>query len=115
MVIRGVSEGWSSAETGSSSPSLTRFEVAHFSREAVTAHSRGRKPTDRGPNKHVSREAAAADTIAVAASRLRQFFLCFLRADARSYVLSSLRDSKVCNFKTYAPGYLSERPANRGT
>jgi hypothetical protein len=95
MVIRGVSEGWSSAETGSSSPSLTRFEVAHFSREAVTAHSRGRKPTDRGPNKHVSREAAAADTIAVTASRLSPLSSLFLRADTRSYVLPSLRDSQL--------------------
>jgi hypothetical protein len=26
----------------------------------------------------------------------------FLRADARSYVLPSLRDSRLCNFKTDA-------------
>jgi len=47
----------------------------------------------------VSREAAAAAMIAVAASRLRFLYHFILRAYARSYVLPSLRDSKLCNFK----------------
>ena len=84
--------------------SLTRgvsFGVAEFSREAATAHSRGRQPTDQNQIKRVSREAAAADVIAVAASRL-WLLSFFLRAYARSYVLPSLRDSKLCNFKTSA-------------
>ena len=50
--------------------SLAFFEVSQFSREAVTAHSRGRQPTEQDENEHVSREAAAAEMIAVAASRL---------------------------------------------
>jgi len=65
----------------------------------VTARSRGRQPTEQDENKNVSREAAAADAIAVAASRLGISDMPFLRADARSYVLPSLRDSRVCNFK----------------
>ena len=46
------------------------FGIADFSREAATAHSRGRQPTERNLNEHVSREAATADVTAVAASRL---------------------------------------------
>jgi len=79
---------------------LTRgvsFGVAEFSREAATAHSRGRQPTDQNQIKRVSRE-AAADVIAVAASRL-WLLSFFLRAYARSYMLPSLRDSKLRNFK----------------
>ena len=51
-----------------------------------------------------SREAAAADVFAVAASRLWANSAVFLRADARSYVLPSLRDLKLCNFKTCDSG-----------
>jgi len=51
------------------------------------------------PNKNLSREAATADAIAVATSRLNilssLLLLLLLRADARSYVLPSLRD---CDF-----------------
>jgi len=47
-----------------------------FSREAATAHSRGRQPTVTDKNKHQSREAAAADAVAVAASRLGRFSPC---------------------------------------
>jgi len=50
-------------------------------------------------NRHQSREAAAAVVFAVAASRLWANSAVFLRADARSYVLPSLRDSKQRNFK----------------
>jgi len=46
----------------------------------------------------LSREAAAAVAIAVAASRLDALSILSLRADARSYVLPSLRDSQLCNF-----------------
>jgi hypothetical protein len=97
MVTRSVSEGPWSQPLPEIRPSLTRYEVAHFSREAATAHSRGRQPTEQDENKHVSREAAtahsrgrqpteqdenkhvsreaaAAEMIAVAASRLE--FLC---------------------------------------
>ena len=50
-------------------------------------------------NTNLSREAAPADAIAVAASRLNVLSSFVLRADARSYVLPSLRDSQLCNFK----------------
>jgi hypothetical protein len=58
------------------------------SREAATAHSRGRKPTDRIRNEHVSREAAAADANAVAAPRLAVVcrFLCGLTPAASAPV-----------------------------
>jgi hypothetical protein len=88
---------------------LVRSELAHFSREAATAHSRGRQPTVTDQNRHPSREAAAADAFAVAASRLRANYAVFLRADARSYVLPSLRDSKLCNFNTGASGLYANR------
>ena len=52
-------------------------EVALSHRGAATANSRGRQPTDKGENGHVSREAAAADTIAVAASRLGLLYHVF--------------------------------------
>ena len=78
---------------------VVTLEVAHFSRVAATAHSRGCQPTEQGENKHVSREAAAANAISVAASRLGVSDVLFLRADARSYVLPSLRDSRVFKFK----------------
>ena len=64
--------------------SLTLSEVAHFSREAATAHSRGRQPTVADQNRHASREAAAADAFAVAAPRLSANPAVFLRAHARS-------------------------------
>jgi hypothetical protein len=67
--------------------SLALFEVAHFSRVAATAHSRGRQPTEQDENKHVSREAAAAKMIAVAASRLEflRTFFCGLTPAAIGY------------------------------
>jgi hypothetical protein len=49
---------------------LRRSTAKPFSREAATAHSRGRQPTEKDQTEHVSREAAAAEDIAVAASRL---------------------------------------------
>ena len=45
--------------------------VAQFSRVAATAHSPGRQPTEMDRNEKVSREAAAAEMVSVAASRLR--------------------------------------------
>jgi len=63
-----------------------RSEVAHFSREAATAHSRGRQPTESEREKQENREAVTAlvHAGAGAASRLTKFVGCFLRADARS-------------------------------
>jgi hypothetical protein len=52
--------------------------------------------------KNQSREAAPADVIAAVASRLDALPALFIRADARSYVLPSLRDSQLCDFTTYA-------------
>ena len=80
------------------------FAVAHFSRGAAAAHSRGREPTVPAEYRHLSREAATADDIAGAASRLDVVSSLFLRADARSYVLPSLRDSRLCNFKSRKRG-----------
>ena len=79
------------------------FEDAHFSREAVPAHSRGREPTAPVEYRHLSREAAPADAIAVAASRLDVLASLFLRADARSYVLPSLRDSQPGRLNVLSP------------
>jgi hypothetical protein len=59
--------------------SLALFEVAHFSREAATAHSRGRQPTVADQNRHPSREAAAAGAFAAVASRLKTVQLQNLR------------------------------------
>jgi hypothetical protein len=49
--------------------------------------------------KNVSREAATTDVTAAAASRLEFQGPFILRVNTRSYVLPSLRDSKLCNLK----------------
>ena len=51
-----------------------------------------------------------ADAIAVSASRLDALSSRFLRADARSYTLPSLRDSQPCNLKTQTHGRNPQRP-----
>jgi hypothetical protein len=128
METRSVSEGPWSQPLPEIRPSLTRYEVAHFSREAATAHSRGRQPTEQDENKHVSREAAtahsrgrqpteqdenkhvsreaaAAEMIAVAASRLE--FLCtFLVHPGLSWVCAGI--GRI-------PGFSEEASANAGS
>ena len=76
----------------------TSVNSRFYQRSCKTSAIR-RQPTEQDENKNVSREAAAADAIAVAASRLGNSDMPFLRADARSYVLPSLRDSRVFKFK----------------
>jgi hypothetical protein len=71
------------------------LKLRDSSREAATADSRGRKPTEYEP-KHDPRAAKrrqqAVIQIAVAASRLESSFKVHcLRADARSYLLPPLR------------------------
>jgi hypothetical protein len=105
METRSVSEGPWSQPLPEIRPSLTRYEVAHFSREAATAHSRGRQPTEQDENKHVSREAATAEMIAVAASRLE--FLCtFLVHPGLSWVCAGI--GRI-------PGFSEEASANAGS
>jgi hypothetical protein len=53
----------------------TEPKVAEFSREAAAACSRGRKPTVVIESEFRSREAAAADPFAAAASRLGEFLV----------------------------------------
>jgi hypothetical protein len=102
MQVRAVADSNAlprSSYTDSTGPGSS-FEVAHFSREAAAARSRGVSPRYRSNEyRHLSREAATADAIAVAASRLDALSCFFLQADARSYVPPSLRDSQLCNFK----------------
>ena len=75
------------------SPSLTRFEVALLSREVAAAYSCGRQPAENRYTKPLSPEGAAQNDqlqFAVAPSGLKFEIRTVLRADARSYMLSSL-------------------------
>ena len=88
-------------------------QILPASREAAKAFSRGRKPTESHSNWIVSPEGATASSPcllpAVAPSGLELVFPYFLRANARSYVLSSLRDCEdVGKDKGDRPGHSSK-------
>jgi hypothetical protein len=72
-------------------------EVAHFSRVAATAHSRGRQPTEKNRNEHVSREVAAAEMIAAAAKVLVSPFSAGLRPQLCAAVASRLKTVQLQN------------------
>ena len=112
-----------SSYTDSTSPGSS-FEVAHFSREAAAAHSRGREPTVSVEYRPLSREAATADAIAVAASRLdalSSFFCgltpaatCYRRFATHNYATSKsvsegLRRSPSLTLRTEMEGLIGRR------